>query len=90
MPQKEINKRKTVKVPPALEAAARNSSDDDLPQLAGLDEVAAFCTEVLGVRVNRRYVLEAVGRNELRSFILAKRLRFSKNDVKAWVLGHRR
>lgn len=90
MPTRKMNNRKIVKVPAALEAAARNADKDDLPSLYGYDGVATYCTEQQGVHITRRYVIEATARNELRSFIVAKRLRYSPNDVKTWLLGMRR
>ncbi|MBA3801198.1 MAG: hypothetical protein H0X18_19350, partial [Geodermatophilaceae bacterium] len=63
-------------------------SKSDLPSLLGYEGVAEYCTEKLGIEISPRFVRESVRRGELRSRIIAKRLRFTPNDVKAWVLDY--
>lgn len=82
------NKRTTVEIDPALEAKARTVTKDDLPSLLGYEGVALYCSEELGVKISPRYVRESVRRGELRSSIIAKRLRFTPNDARVWVLDH--
>jgi hypothetical protein len=58
---------------------------DDLPNLKGLEGAVAYAAE-LGVDINIWYVKRAIGRGELRHYLIAHRRYFSSADVRRFLL----
>ena len=63
-----------------------SNDPDDIPNLVGLEGVVTYAAE-LGITITKWYVKAAVGRGELRHFLIRHQRHFTRADVRAWLLS---
>jgi hypothetical protein len=71
---------------PVVLSSFDEAARDKLPTLNGLAEVVAYCAS-LGIQVSQRYVVRCRKNGTLRCTYVAHRARYSRYDVRAWLMA---